>query len=157
MHRAGGKPFRFLLVLSRSLSRPSTVRLWQVARVGYRRSGLRTKHHLFVAGTQVMKGRFRSEESTWSDRAKNEAWLKALEQTGPENVKARLAQHAGGSASAISIGTQDMTKGFAQEWLKWRDERKANSEALFRIWARLVASLGVVIALAVAGRQFGWW
>ena len=68
-----------------------------------------------------------------------------------------LARHAGGSASAISIGTQDITKGFAQGWLNWRDQRKANREALFRIWARLVASLGVVIALLVAGRQFGWW
>ena len=68
-----------------------------------------------------------------------------------------LARHAGGSASAISIGTQDMTKGFAHEWLAWRDERKANNQFWFRMWAPLVASLSFVITLAVAGRRFGWW
>ena len=104
-----------------------------------------------------MKSRFPYDESPWSYPEKNEAWLKALEQTGPENVRATLAQHAGGSASAISIGTHDMTKGFAQQWLAWHDVRKANKEQWLRIWAPLAASVTAAIALAVAGRQFGWW
>jgi hypothetical protein len=80
-----------------------------------------------------------------------------LERTGPENVRARLAQTDAGSAGAILIGTDMITIGFAQEWLAWHDRRKMEREADFRdrqsFWTRFAAlSAG---AAALAGTA-GW-
>jgi IstB-like ATP binding protein len=67
----------------------------------------------------------------------------------PGDVRARLAQVDAGSAGAIAIGSETMmTKGFAEEWLAWKDQRKAEREDRFRQmrvfwtrWAALAASI----------------
>jgi hypothetical protein len=64
---------------------------------------------------------------TWhhSDET-SERWLSALEKTGAENVRARLARFEHSSHASIAIGTEpNMTAGFAQEWLAWRDQQKS--------------------------------
>src|SRR6266849_4306333 len=69
---------------------------------------------------------FPFEKSRWAgnpDTAKS--WLEILERTGHENVRVRLAQHDTGSASAISIGGEGITRGFAEEWIAWHDRRKS--------------------------------
>jgi hypothetical protein len=106
--------------------------------------------------------RFPHEQSPWSpdDQQKAERWLSALERTGVENVRSRLAQleHGTGSPAAISIGTeQAMTVGFVQEWLAWHDSKKAAQERKFRaaqVFAtRWAAGAATVAAIAAA---VGW-
>ena len=72
-----------------------------------------------------------------------------LDELGPENVRAVLAQNTAGSGAAIPIGAEpNMTKGYAQAWLAWHDSEKAKRESTFRTaqvfwtrWAALAASL----------------
>src|SRR5216683_5166736 len=70
----------------------------------------------------MTEDRFQYQTCRWSagqpDQAKR--WFDELELTGPQNVRARLAQSDAGSVGAIAIGAgQMMTIGFAQEWLAW--------------------------------------
>jgi len=108
----------------------------------------------------AMQGRFPYEQSTWSggDPERSRRWYEALERSGPENVRARLAQTDAGSAGSIAIGTeQSLTIGFAQEWLAWHDRQKAEREAKFRrrqiLWTAWAAIAASVAALAAA---IGW-
>jgi hypothetical protein len=107
-----------------------------------------------------MQERFLYEQSTWShgDIERSRRWYDVLERTGPENVRARLAQTDAGSPGSISIGTeQSLTIGFAQEWLAWHDRRKAEREASFRrrqiFWTACAAIAATVAALSAV---FGW-
>jgi hypothetical protein len=104
--------------------------------------------------------RFPYEKSTWvhHDPERSRRWYEVLERTGPENVRARLAQTDAGSAGSIAIGTEiSLTIGFAQEWLAWHDRRKVEREAAFRraqiYWTRWAAVAASVAALAAA---IGW-
>ena len=101
--------------------------------------------------TTPMQARFPYEQSTWSsDPEQKRRWYEALERTGPENVRVRLAQTGAGSAGSIAIGTeQSLTIGFAQEWLVWHDRQKAEREAEFRRTQILLDPLGG------AGRERG--
>jgi tRNA A37 N6-isopentenylltransferase MiaA len=75
----------------------------------------------------TMQERFPYEECQWhqNEPERQKRWYEVLERTGPENVRARLAQTNAGSPGAISIGTeQSLTIGFAQEWLAWHDRKK---------------------------------
>src|SRR5882757_7764705 len=80
-----------------------------------------------------------------SDQAMAESWVHSLEITGPENVRARLAQHGGvGPGAAIPIGmVQSMSVGFAEQWLAWHDQQKSERESVFRarqiFWTRFAA------------------
>jgi hypothetical protein len=101
--------------------------------------------------------RFPYETSPWNC-SHSERWIAALERTGPENVRARLAQTNAGSNAGIAIGTeQTITIGFAQEWLAWYDLRKSEREAEFRrrsvFWTRFAA---VAAAVAAAAGAVGW-
>jgi hypothetical protein len=109
---------------------------------------------------QMDNQRFPFENSLWiSNNAEHaKAWFEALENIGPANVRARLAQNDAGSRGAMSIGAvQTMTKGFAEEWLAWHDRRTAEREANFRgwqiFWTRWAALAASVAALATA---IGW-
>jgi hypothetical protein len=91
---------------------------------------------------------------------KNE--YEALERTGPENVRAILAQNNVGSGALIGVGTEALTKGFAQEWLAWHDRQKAEKETAFRSsqiywtrWAALAATTAAVIG-ALGWAITGW-
>jgi hypothetical protein len=102
--------------------------------------------------------RFPHEQSPWTpdNPQKAERWLSALERTGVENVRSRLAQleYGRGSAADMTIGTeQAVTVGFAQEWLAWHDNKKAAQERDFRAaqvfatrWAAGAASLAAIAA-----------
>ena len=101
--------------------------------------------------------RFPFEQSEWrSDES--ERWLQALDRMGPENVRMILAQFdQTGSGGSIGVGSAHMTKGFAQEWLAWHDQKKTERETTFRAsqiywtrWAALAATLA-----ATAG-VIGW-
>src|SRR5262245_51477208 len=104
---------------------------------------------------------FPYEQCTWSphgDPERQRRWYEVLERTGPENVRARLAQSDAGSGGSISIGTEvSLTIGFAQEWLAWHDRQKAEREAKFRgaqiFWTRWAALAASAAALAAA---VGW-
>jgi len=108
-----------------------------------------------------MQERFPYEQCTWSphgDPERQRRWYEVLERTGPENVRARLAQTDAGSGGSISIGTEvSLTIGFAQEWLAWHDRQKAEREAKFRgaqiFWTRWAALAASAAALAAA---VGW-
>jgi hypothetical protein len=88
-----------------------------------------------------------------------ESWVRSLETTGPENVRARLAQNAGlGPGAAIPIGmVQHITVGFAERWLAWHDQRKSDREAVFRqrqiFWTRAAALFALTAATAAV---VGW-
>jgi hypothetical protein len=104
------------------------------------------------------EARFPYEASKWeTDIERKRRWYEALESIAPENVRAILALSKTGSRSTINAGTEDMAKGFAQEWLAWHDARKAKKEEAFRAsqiywtrWAALAASVAAVAGI------FGW-
>jgi hypothetical protein len=83
-----------------------------------------------------------------------EKWCQALEDTGPENVRAILAIDHSGSRSSISIGECSMTKGYAQRWLAWHDRKKSERESAFRsnqiFWTRWAAIVATIIAVGYA-------
>src|SRR5262245_53272192 len=102
--------------------------------------------------------RFPYEQCPWGSPEKQQQWYEALERIGPEAVRIRLAQVDCGSAGAIAIGTETMmTKGFAEQWLGWRDREKASREDKFRsnqiFWTRWAACAASVAAAAAA---IGW-
>jgi len=104
--------------------------------------------------------RFPYEHCTWNSNEpeKQRRWYEALERTGTDGVRIRLAQVDAGSAGAIAIGTENsMTKGFAEEWLAWRDREKSQREDRFRasqiFWTRWAALAASVAATAGA---IGW-
>jgi hypothetical protein len=104
--------------------------------------------------------RFPYEQSSWapSDTEQQRRWYDALERTGTESVRARLAQLYVGSSAAIAIGTEtSLTKGFAEEWLAWHDRKKSERETSFRrdqiFWTRWAAIAATVASLAAA---IGW-
>lgn len=103
--------------------------------------------------------RFPYEHSPWCPQPPiAQRWYEALERSGPENVRARLAQLTSGSASAVAIGTEPvMTKGFAEEWLAWQDRRGRDRETALKtsqiFWTRWAALAASVAAAAAA---VGW-
>ena len=113
------------------------------------------------AGRVMADKRFPYEQSTWKTGVEGEQrrWYEALERTGVENVRARLAQVDAGSRGSISVGTENnVTIGFIQEWLAWHDHQKSEREANFRTsqiywtrWAALAAS-GAALAAVI-----GWF
>lgn len=107
----------------------------------------------------MSKDLFPYETSRWSagqpDQAKR--WFDELERTGPQNVRARLAQTDAGSGGSVAIGATQLTIGFAQEWLAWHDRRReAVEEARHRrtvFWTRWAAIAATVAGLSTA---LGW-
>jgi hypothetical protein len=64
------------------------------------------------------------------DPARKLKWYQALEDTGPENVRAILAQSPHGSGGSISVGDElSMTKGYAQRWLAVGNSMKGESRS----------------------------
>jgi hypothetical protein len=94
-----------------------------------------------------------------TDKAMAESWVHSLELTGTENVRARLARNAQfGPGAAIPIGmVQNMSIGFAEHWLAWHDQQKAESETKFRtrqiFWTRFAA---IAAATAASAAVIGW-
>ena len=103
--------------------------------------------------------RFPYEQCPWTHEGKGERWTQTLERTGPENVRAVLAHYSGGSPGTISIGTEPVTRGFAQEWLAWHDARKATQETKFRraqIWWTRWAAIAASVAAISAAVGWAW-
>jgi hypothetical protein len=93
-------------------------------------------------------------EPDWrpSDRVMEERWRRALETAGVHVVRARLVQSPGGSAAIIrGIGTQHITKGYVERWL--RDQEAAIEQEAARrhrqvlMWAVVAAVAGIIAAL----------
>jgi hypothetical protein len=107
----------------------------------------------------VNEERFPYEKSKWNNNEpeKQRRWNEALELTGVESARLRLAQNDAGSGGAISIGTENITKGFVEEWVAWNDRRKSEREERFRrrqiFWTRWAACAASVAATAAA---IGW-
>lgn len=104
----------------------------------------------------MAKQQFPHEKSIWGQGDELRRWYEALERTGPENVRPRIANKS--SHDSVAISTEiNMTVGFAQEWLAWHDRQKAKREAEFRstqiFWTRWAAIAASVAALAGV---FGW-
>jgi hypothetical protein len=107
-----------------------------------------------------IRERFPYEQCPWTHKGKGERWLQALERTGVENVRARLAHTMSGSAGSIAIGTEtSITIGFVQEWLAWHDARKLAQEARFRraqVWWTRWAAIAASIAAGSAAIGWAW-
>jgi hypothetical protein len=108
----------------------------------------------------MTEDRFPFETSQWhpGDLERQRTWYEALERTGTGSVRIRLQQIEGSSNASMSVGgVQSMTKGFAEEWLAWHDQRKDEREREFRrnqiFWTRWAAFAATVAAAAGA---IGW-
>jgi hypothetical protein len=110
-------------------------------------------------GVAMTNPRFDYMNNRWADgdgdKDKTRRWYEELERTGPENVRARLAQTDAGSRGAFSIGAEmSMTIGFAQEWLAWHDRQRTEQETSFRrwqlFWSRWTALAASATALVAA-------
>jgi hypothetical protein len=106
----------------------------------------------------MIERRFAFERSTWERNPETKRrWFEALESMGPENVRVIVAFDVHGSGAAIGIGTEIVTKGFAQEWLAWHDRQKLQREADFREsqihWTRWAA---IAATAAAAASVIGW-
>jgi hypothetical protein len=103
--------------------------------------------------------RFPYEQSEWHSGADSARWLDALERYGSENVRSVLygPYRDTGSRADLVIGTVQMTKGFAQEWLAWHDRQNFEKDAAFRstqiYWTRWAALAATVVA---AAGVIGW-
>ncbi|GJE62024.1 hypothetical protein [Methylobacterium trifolii] len=88
--------------------------------------------------------------SRWAPSDKADDWLQQLERSGTEAIRYKLAQHAGGSAGSIAIGTEPyLTKGFAEEWLEWKDRLKREADEAHRervAWWTKAAAIGAILA-----------
>jgi hypothetical protein len=74
---------------------------------------------------------FPCEQSLWHC-AESQRWLEELERLGTEKVR-QILTGPGGAPAAISVGSmKNMTKGFAQDWLAWKDQKKSKDEAALR-------------------------
>ena len=106
--------------------------------------------------------KFAYRNSTWypNDEEKAEQWLAALERTGAANVRVRLGTTNASSNGAIAIGAvQTMTVGFAQEWLSWKDDLKAQADIERherQIWWTRFAAIAASIAAASALIGWAW-
>jgi hypothetical protein len=107
----------------------------------------------------MKKEHFDYERSKWAsgNGAQARRWYEELESTGPENVRSLLAQLTIGSAASLRIGTEEITVGFAQQWLAWHDRQRVEREASFRqwqiFWSRWTAFAATATALVAA---IGW-
>lgn len=104
---------------------------------------------------------FPYRECTWHiEDSTSERWLMALERTGTENVRRRLAQTDAGSRGSIVVGTEtSVTIGFAEEWLAWRDRIKAEHDVERherQIWWTRTAALAACAAAASAAIGWSW-
>ncbi|WP_271572312.1 hypothetical protein [Bradyrhizobium sp. CCBAU 11386] len=74
--------------------------------------------------------RFPYEASRWSPGQPDEAkrWFEELETQSALNVRNRLAQTDAGPAGSVTIGATQMTIGFVEDWLAWRDRNREASE-----------------------------
>ncbi len=104
--------------------------------------------------------KFPIETCSWPPASpeQGERWLAALEKQAAENVRARLAPTQAAPRASIAIGTEsDVTVGFAQEWLAWKDRRKAEREDEQRsrqiYWTRFAA---IAASVAASGGVIGW-
>jgi hypothetical protein len=82
-------------------------------------------------GLNSMKAdRFPYEESRWSPGQPDQArrWFEELETQSPLTVRNRLAQTDAGPAGVVTIGTTQMTIGFAEDWLAWHDRTRQAME-----------------------------
>jgi hypothetical protein len=92
-------------------------------------------------------------ETHWAQGEQAIQWYQELERLGPDNARIRLAQHDAGSAGSIrGLGREvGMTKGFVEDWLRYRDQQKAGSEERWR-WATLI-----IASIAAAGGLIAAW
>jgi hypothetical protein len=92
-------------------------------------------------------------ETHWKPAEHERAWrwYQELERLGPDNVRARVAQHDAGSAGALrGVGAEpNLTKGFAEDWLRYRDERESK-KATRRFWITTTVALISAIAAIIA-------
>src|SRR5262249_25465043 len=99
--------------------------------------------------------RFPYEQSSWSNDVQEKGrWYQALERMNPADVRAVLAQSKAGSRGSISMGTEaNVTRGFIEEWLAWRDRQKTKAEGSFRgttIFTGRWAAIAVTVIAAAA-------
>jgi hypothetical protein len=105
--------------------------------------------------------RFPYERAGWASNPEEaKRWFEELEKVGPRNVRAVLAQTAGSSGAAISIGSVPvMTLGFAQEWLAWHDQKREVVEEQrhnLDVYRTRLAALGAIVAAAAAVIGCAW-
>ena len=99
---------------------------------------------------------FPYEQSQWHC-ADSQRWLEELERLGPEKVRHALAG-PGGPPAAIDVGTvKNMTKGFAQDWLAWKDQKKSEEEAALRRRQFRWQRWGIILATAAAAVSVIKW
>ena len=90
-------------------------------------------------------------------------WYEELERLGPENVRIRAIQQGGGSAGSImGLGKElQVTKGFVEDWLMYRDaqrSRQASSQFIIATTVSAVAAIAASIsAWPVIRGWFGTW
>ncbi len=80
-----------------------------------------------------------------------ERWLKWLDEFGVENVRIRLAQSGGNANSAFyPLESDVVSRGFAEDWLRFRDRYSRTVERRWR-WAIFIpACLGAVAGCSAA-------
>src|SRR5437763_298001 len=88
-----------------------------------------------------------------SEAAMAERWRRALENMGVHVVRARFLQSPGGSGAIIGgLGTEHITKGYVENWLR-EQEATIQREEVRRYrrvvrWTIVAALAGVVAAVA---------
>ena len=99
-----------------------------------------------------MAKRLRRFETQFGDPSQEQRWLAELQRVGPETVRVRLKQdHHGSRAALRGIGLpSDITKGFAEDWLRYKDDVRRRWRIAGWVATSIVGVAAVLAAVADA-------
>ena len=103
--------------------------------------------HDLAGGTALVMFKSRQFSSKWAptDAKQEGVWRNALEALGTENVRYRMMRTAGSSSAPINgLGEEDITFGYAQDWLHYKDARRDAREARKRRTSIMLVALALI-------------
>jgi hypothetical protein len=108
------------------------------------------------------------EYTAWSqDNERKLRWTTSLEAAGADYVRVLVLQPTPSEGGSIWVGGDEITKGFALQWLRWHDNREAAAEGLrqqktqarlegltqWATWATVAAAAAAIFSAVATGIQ----
>jgi hypothetical protein len=99
-------------------------------------------------GTRLRRPLHYERYNRWSQSPdEKRRWAEALDAEGVTAVRRALERTRTGPAGLIRIGSTWVTRGFAEEWLDWRDSHKIKKWSFLLAAAAMVTFLGWLLGV----------